>query len=482
MTVTNQSLGVFGTTNMGIYAEEVNLNRAVPDLIDGLKPVQRRTMWAASHIGKDFVKTARLVGEILGKYHAHGDASVSSAIVTVMHANTPTLSGKGNWGSLIDPAAAMRYTNCTLSNYGWSFFNRNYISNKVTNFVPNYDDTTVEPVSLPALLPNVLLNGGEGIGVGTTTCLPTFTPESVVSVMTRILKGEKLTPLDYAKTLKFAHTWGGRLVNTKENKQAWLALFTQNQSSVQFEANLIVDRDNKCIEIEDWPPGLNPKKFVEKIRSFKETDQVYNHKGALGFRIEMRKDHNYQQFDIFLERVQKATQVRRPFRINVTYRKSRIDDGVVSFDTKYMSLSVPDLLMLWIRERLLLEKRSLEFRIENQKADISYSKLMIFASTRLDIIVKGLRDKDSRGYLVKHLKITPAQADQILELRVRQLSALDQGVIQAKLKEQEAHLDQLAKWLAKPRAKVIADTEDVMAAIIKDRNFESAKNREMSVK
>lgn len=479
--IREESLADFGTREMGVYAEEVNLGRAVPDLIDGLKPVQRRIMWAASLLGKDFVKTARVVGDVIGRYHPHGDASVSGAITTMVQSNSSPLNGKGNWGSLIDPAAAMRYTNCCLSNYGWSFFEANYISKEVTSFVPNYDDSTVEPVSLPALLPNVLLNGGEGIGVGTTTCLPTFTPESVVAVMTRVLKGEKLKPIDYAKTLKYSNRWGGKLVNTKENRQAWLKLFTSSQTSIQFEAEIIIDKDNKAIEIDDWPQGLNPIKFIEKIRGFSETDQAFNHKGATGFRIEMRKDHNYAQFDKYVEKIQKATQVRRAFKINVTHRLSSIEDGVVSFETKYLSVSVPQLLNLWLRERLALEKRSLEYQISKQNTAIEYSKLLIFASTKLDVIFQALKSSDSKAYLIKHLKLSEEQANLILELRVRQLSKLDQDQMKSKLKDQQAHLKVLQGWLAKPRPKVISDTERVMESINKDRKFESDKNRSMSM-
>ena len=482
MKLVNKGLGEFGAHSMGIYADEVNLGRAVPDLIDGLKPVQRRILWAQSLLGKDFVKTARVVGDVIGRYHPHGDASVSSAIVTIVQSNTPTVSGKGGWGNLIDPASAMRYTNCCLSNYGWSFFGSDYIAKEVTNFVPNYDDTTVEPVSLPALLPNVLLNGGEGIGVGTTTCLPTFTPESVVALLSRLLKGDVLKPIDYARTLKFANVWGGHLVNSKENKAAWMALFTGSSSSVQFEADITLDRDNKAIEIDDWPPGLNPIKFIEKVRAFPETDQAFNHKGATGFRIEMRRDHNYAQYYKFVEKVQNATQVRRSFKINVTHRKAQIDDGVVSFDTKYLSLSIPQLLIAWLKERLALEKRSLEYRMAKQQKAIEYSKLLIFASNKLDIIFKALRAPDSKQYLMKVLKLTGDQADLILELKVRQLSKLDQDTIKAKLKDQELFLKQLRSWFAKPKAKILEDTNHVLESINKDLKFQSEKNREMVLK
>lgn len=479
--ITHTSLAEFGKMAMGIYADEVNLGRAVPDLIDGLKPVQRRLMWAASNLGHDFVKSARLVGETMGRLHAHGDASIGGALVTMVQSNVPPFRGKGGWGNLIDPASAMRYTNCTLSDYGWSFFGKDYIAKQVTSFVPNYDDTWVEPVSLPALLPNVLLNGGDGIGVGTTTCLPTFTAESVVSVLTRLLSGEKLGPLDYAKTLKPCYRYGGRLVKSKENADAWLALFKSASSSVQFEAELFVDRDNKSIEIDDWPHGLNPVKFIEKIRAMPECDQAYNHKGATGFRIEMRKDHNFDQFDKFVTKVQNATRVRRSYKINVTHRQVDIDDGVVKFKTAYLSLSVPELLLTWLRERLQLEKRSLTYRISKQDELISYSKLLIYASDHLDTIFKALRQADSKEYLVKRLTLTPAQADQILDLKVRQLSKLDQDSLKKKLKEQQTHLKELKDWLSKPKKKVMSDMTSVLDAVKRDLKFERDKDRKLKV-
>jgi topoisomerase-4 subunit A len=212
-----------------------------------------------------------------------------------------------------------------------------------------------------------------------------------------------------------------------------------------------------------------------------ECDQAFNHRGATGFRIEMRRDYNYDQFDKFVEKVQKATQVRRSFKINVTHRKSSINDGIVSFETRYMSMSVPELLIAWLRERLQLEKRSLEYRIAKQKSAILYSELLIYASNNLDTIFKALRQSDSKAYLVRHMKIKPEQADQILELRVRQLSKLDQDTIKQKLKDQQAHLKELAGWLAKPRGKVLLDTQRVFEALQKDAKFEAEKDRKMSV-
>jgi DNA gyrase subunit A len=466
---------------MGEYAEEVNLSRSVPDLFDGLKPVQRRILYEAFLQRGGFRKTARIVGGVIGRWHPHGDASVDSAIETLVHHPTPTMLGSGNWGGLIDGAAAMRYTNCKLSNYGESFFGTEYFNKKVTSFVPNYDGEELEPVSLPSMLPNVLLNGGEGIGVGTTTMLPTFTPESVIAMLKRILSGEQLEPRDYARTLKYSSKWGGKLSNTPDNKKAYMGLFRGASASVQFEAELIIDRDNKAIEIDDWPPGLNPVKFIAKVRTLTGVDQAYNHKGDTGFRIEIERGYNYTQFDKVVEQVQRLAKTRRSFKINVTHRKAKTEDGKTTFDTKFLSVSIPKLMYLWLKERLLLEKRSLEFRMEKQAAAIAYSKLLIYACTKLDIVFAALKSANPKVHLVKGLKITEAQADQILDLKVRQLSKLDKEAMQKTLKDQEEFMRCLKQWYAKPREKVASDFDLCLTALAKDRKYENTKDEELSV-
>jgi DNA gyrase subunit A len=480
--VRNESLAIYGVREMEVYATEVNLSRAVPDLIDGLKPVQRRVMWASALLGKDFVKTARLVGSVIGQYHPHGDKSVSDAITVMVQSNQPPLLGEGGWGSLIDPAAAMRYTSCTLSSYGRTFFLPDYINKTVTSFIPNYDETTSEPVTLPALLPNVLMTGAEGIGVGTTTCLPAFTAESLAQVIIRMLRGENLQVVDFAKSLKHYNRYGGQVMNTKVNRQAWMGLFKGDKARVMFEAKLDIDRDQKALEIDDWPTGLNPTKLVSKLRLIKEVDQAYNSKGATRIRVELDRGCNYAQFDKFVERVRKMTQVARSFKVNVTHRVSSVVDGVVSIKTDYLSLSVPQLLVKWLRERVELEKRSLQYRIIKQKEAIAYSELLIYVAQNADQIIKVIRQSmDPQKDLMKKFKLSDLQANQILDLQLRKISKLDQTPIQEKLKEQKLQLKRLSSWLAKPRDKVIEDTQQVLEAIKQDQQFEVRKDREMSI-
>lgn len=467
-----QSVTDFGVKAMRIYANEVNLDRAVPDLIDGQKPVHRRILWAASQAPKNqFIKSARIVGDVMGKYHPHGDSSISGAMTTMVQSCTPMLTGEGNWGNIIDSAAAMRYTLARLSNFGMSGFDPNYANKAVTSFVPNYDDKDIEPVSIPFPLPVILFNGGSGIGYGTACSLPSFTPESVVDVIKDLLGGKKLNAKDFADRLKPTQKWGGSMVMNKANKAAWFSMFTSNKASVLFKSNLKVDSVKRTIVINEWPDGLNPTKFADKVRSYQETQEVYTSKGSAEFTIVMKKGYNSVQFDAYVKRLEKDAQVKCSYNINVTRRTATVVDGVVDYTVELLSPSVPQLLMMWLKARLELEVKSLNYRITKQQDLINYSKLLIYAASKLDVVFKALKASDASAFLVKNLKINKEQAAQILELRVRQLSKLDQDDLKAKLKNQEAELAQLNKWLKAPKKKMIVDTDKAMESIVADRLY-----------
>jgi DNA gyrase/topoisomerase IV subunit A len=479
-----ETLRSFGKRNMTIYATTTNLDRSVPDLFDGLKPVHRRILWGMiSNGGKNIQKAGEHVGFVLGKLHPHGDGSIYGAMVTQVNMPTPPIFGRGNWGSMVDGPAAYRYTECKLTEYGMSFMESDYIAKEVTMFVPNYNDKWVEPVTLPAQLPNIILNGGEGMGVGITTMLPTFTAESVVKVLEALLKGEKLQPIDFAKTMKFAHRWGGQLVQTKENKQQWLEMFKSPYAKVQFESDLQVDRDHKRIVINDWPPTTDLEKFTLAVRKMPECQSCLNSEGSTTFTIVCKPAFNFDQFDKFVEKVRKATMKRRAFKINVTRRTGKIEDGVVSFDTKIEAMSVPQLIIAWLRERIQVELRSLAYRISYTQKDIAYSELMIYAADHIDLIIKTIRkSEDPEAALVKALKITLEQAKQICDLQLRKISKLNQNEYKSKLKEQQALLKQLQAWQKKPKEKVLLDVLRVRDLIVKDQTYQDREdNQELTV-
>lgn len=465
--INQESITEFGIAAMTRYATAVNLDRAIPELFDGLKPVQRRVAWAATRLGKNPYKSAKLVGYVLGNFHPHGDGSVYSTMQTMVNSNISLLIGIGNWGSILDEAAAYRYTNCCLSQVGWSCFDPDYMP--VANMVPNFDDKDQEPVVIPVQLPFVLLNGGDGIGVGVTCKLPTFTLDSVKDVLIKLFSGEKMNHQKIANILKPEFHYGGHFSNTTENKKQWLQLMQTGRASIQYYAKLEVDEKKKEIEISEWPGTLNPEKFIQKVKTYSEVQRAYNSKGAQTFKIEVKRALSADAFAEFVKKIQKLATVNVSYRVNVTHREAKTEDGITTFDTKFLSLGISELILKWCKLRIELENKSLAYRIQKQQKAIDYSKLLIFACNNLDVIFKSLRDKDSEAYLVAHLGITKEQAKLILDLKVRQLSKLDQDALKATLKEQQAFMTQLKTWQKNPKPKIKEDILKAVALAAKDK-------------
>lgn len=441
--VSEEELLAFIERSMKTYGTEVNLERSVPDFRDGLKPVARRLMWATYNLHTDKVKAARVVGDTMGRFHPHGDASLYGALVNMVTAPTNTMKGIGNWGTLVDPAAAMRYPNVGLSNYGKMFFGKNYTP--IIDKVPNFDRSDVEPLVIPALLPNLLFNGTSGIGVGVTTEVPAFTPTSVIKLMIRILDGEELTSLDYLKTLEFFYQYGGVATNTKANRAAIKRLFESTKGTVEWESPLEVNAVRKEITLWKFAPEVNPVRMIEGVKNklgkkirpgIKDWDavgKVTSGKG-LSYVIKARRDLNMNEFEALVERVRKLTTTKISYEVYVTERIPDPEAGEGKYKVNFITCSIPELVSKWLKWRCKTEARSLDWQIAQTQKGIEFLELLIYASTNLDIIFKALRSDNAAEYMVKHLKITLEQSNQILDLQVRRLSKLDQN----KLKEQLA--------------------------------------------
>ena len=426
-----------------------------------------------------FYANGLLVHNCIGSYHPHGDQACYGAMQTMVNSNVPLLEGIGNWGTMLDPAAAQRYTNVKLSKVGLSVMDADYLA--VTPMVPNYDDTTTEPVVLPAKLPFLILNGAEGIGVGITCSIPTFTVESVVDVLTRLLSGEKLKASDLAKLLKPKQYYGGCLVNSVANKQQWLQLMQTGQASIEFESPLEVDEAKKQITISEWPNGLNPEKFVQKVRAFPETQRCYNSKGSTTFVIECKKAYNMVQFKAFVEKVQKLARAKSNYKFNVTHRVATTVDGITTYDTKFLKLSVGQFIVQWLKLRLDLERRVLQYRIDREQRAIDYSKLLMYASTKLDVIFKALRSTDAVAYMVRNMDVDEEQAKAILELKVRQLSKLDQAEIKQKLAAQEQRMSTLQQQLKRPKGCIKKELQSLLTLVEDDAKLQDRKDNQKLV-
>jgi DNA gyrase/topoisomerase IV subunit A len=452
--------------SMTTYGVEVNLERAIPDLRDGLKPVGRRALWAMNNIQTPKgVKAARLIGDTMGMYHPHGDLSLFGAICNLVNNPVAPLTGKGNWGTLVDQPAAMRYPNVLLSRFGQTFFGKNYTA--TTELVWNFDRSRKEPLVLPALLPNLLFNGASGIGVGVVTEIPAFTPKSVLTTMVRLLDGEDLKAEDYFKHLEFYYQYGGVVAKTPENKKAIRSFFENSKGTVQWNSPLEIDEAKKQVTLFRFAPGIRPvvliegvtgkdgKKKKRGIKDWDEVSRVYAGKG-LSYVIQARKDLNLNEFKLLCDKLRKITTTKVSYEINVTERLPDPSSGDDKYKVNFFTCSVPQLMRKWLKWRCQLEAKSLDWQIAKSKKEIAFLELLIYASDKLDIIFKALRTEAPATFMVKNMNITLEQANQILDLQVRRLSKLDQSKLKSDLKTAKEALAVLVKKRKAPSKEVRA--------------------------
>ena len=430
------------------YGEEVNLDRSVPDYRDGLKPVTRRTLWALHGLGHQLVKTARLGGETVGKFHPHGEASCYGAITTQVAAPTPPIEGVGNWGSLIDPAGAPRYTNVKMSGFGRvAFFHTEYLP--LITKVDNYDGKDKEPLFLPASLPNLLLNGIEGIGLGLTTRIPAFTPKSLLPLLADMAEGKEITDRDIVRRLVPYHEYGGELVKDKANFESFLQLVSSPKSSLRWTSEIEVDEVKKQIFLSKFGPEINPVKLVDGFLKLQpQVATVHTGKGV-SYVVQCRKDLNMNEFKQFADKLRQKMTVSRSYDMYIT-RRAVNKENPDKYDVAFRQVSLRELMEVWVQYRVRLETAAIKHQIRLSQERIAYYELLLHAVANLDTVFKSLRQADPRSFLVKNMKITEEQADTILNLKVRQLSKLDGEDIQQKLKDEKAHLKILQSKLKIP--------------------------------
>ena len=452
-------LADFVRTAMKRYGTETNENRSVPCYFDGLKPVARKLLYAGSEVAMTQTKTARLVGHVIGIYHPHGDTSTADAATTMVTCPTPTFDGFGNWGSLLDEAAAMRYSELRVSNYGQQFLEKDYLA--VTPMTPNYDDKTTEPVFLPALLPNILLNPQFGIGLSITTDIPAFTPDSLLPVCADLLRGKEFTGRELRRRLKFNLPWGGAPVNTKENHAAIEQLLTGSHASrVEFDTDVEVNETKRTMTIKGAAPGINIEKAVLRIRKMKFVRSVHQDSKGVVYTVTFLRTVTPSQFELLVTQVRKELRARKSYTIFVAKRTPDSKDET-KFETTFHSWSVVDLLKQWLKYRLTLEHRAIKYRIGKMDALIYRLDLMIRACDYLDVIFKALRAPDPAAAIAKGMKISVEDANIILDLQVRRLSRLDQSALKKDLAERKLQLKALQRDLKDPTQPVIRYFENV---------------------
>lgn len=431
------------------YGVSVLEDRAIPDFRDGLNPVNRRSLWSAYRLGLWHnvkpVKSARLVGDIIGKYHPHGDTACYSAVVGMTNTNSafPLFKGEGNWGSLTAPkAAASRYTELRLSEFAQKVvLNKFYMP--IIELCPNYDSTDKEPVLLPALLPIALLNGRFGIAPGATTNIPACTFLSLKKVLEHIYSGNELTAKYLFDTLRFTTTYGGIERPLRTELPLRKTLFTSKKGATTIIPKVVLT-NNGCY-VTQFASDQPISRSIQKLLALT---------GVMDAADASDTADRYGKIEVTFKRELRAAPANQTMAQAITKLLSSKESYVLNFTERFVdetgqgaaTVSPKSLLQFftdWVQWRKELEVKACRYWVGKAQEEIDHLQLMVLAVDNRAVILKSLEKTCSQAeleeWLAKQLGITVKQAAIIYQLRVVQLRKLEKAALATKIKEVQSH-------------------------------------------
>ena len=432
------------------YSMYVINDRALPNIGDGLKPVQRRIVYAMSELGlkasAKFKKSARTIGDVIGKFHPHGDSACYEAMVLMAQPFTyryPLVDGQGNWGSQDDPKsfAAMRYTESRLRNYADVLLGE--LGQGTVDWKPNFDGTLEEPEILPARLPNVLLNGGSGIAVGMATDIPPHNLNEVADALIHLLDKPKATLKDISKYIKGPDfPTEAEIITPKSEIEE---LYTTGRGSLKARATYTTEQGE--IIITALPFQVSGAKILEQIAA-----QMQSKKLPMVVDLRDESDHenptrivivprsNRVDIDSVMSHLFSTTDLEKNYRVNF---------NMIGINKRPQIKDLVSLLKEWLQFRTETVRRRLQFRLDKILDRLHILDGLLIAFLNIDEVIKIIRQEDKpKPALMKRLKISERQAEAILELRLRQLAKLEEIKIRAEqkeLSEERKSIEQLLK-------------------------------------
>jgi topoisomerase-4 subunit A len=450
------------------YSMYVILDRALPQLADGLKPVQRRIVYAMSELGLSALakhkKSARTVGDVLGKYHPHGDSACYEAMVHIAQDFSyryPLVDGQGNWGSTDDPKsfAAMRYTEARLRPYAETLLGE--LAEGTVEWTANFDGTMDEPALLPARLPNVLLNGAAGIAVGMATDIPPHNLREVANACVRLLEEPDLSDRELAKLVPGPDfPTGAEIITPRAELRA---LYSTGNGT--FRARAVYELGEGEVIITALPYQVSGSRIQEQVAAqirAKKLPMVENvrdesdHEDPVRIVLELRS--NRVDTDQLMAHLFATTDLEKSYRVNM---------NVIALDGRPQVLGLKPLLSEWLSFRLRTVTRRLEFRLARVSARLHILDGLLIAYLNLDEVIRIVRTEDEpKPKLMKRFKLSAEQADAILDTRLRHLARLEEMKIKAEQAALAKEREDLEKTLKSParlkklvREELVADAE-----------------------
>lgn len=437
------------------YAMYVIMDRALPNIADGLKPVQRRIVYAMSELGlkssAKAKKSARTVGDVLGKYHPHGDSACYEAMVLMAQPFSyryPLITGQGNWGSPDDPKsfAAMRYTEAKMSAYANTLLAE--LGQGTVDWQDNFDGTMQEPTTLPARLPNILLNGTTGIAVGMATDIPPHNLNEVVRAAIRLLKNPELSIKQLTQSIPAPDLpTPAEIITSKKDLQA---MYESGRGSYKMRATFHIDSKEKNLVIIDALPyqvsGNKIQEQIAKLMTDKKLPWITDihdesdHENACRIVLELRSAR------VDVERVMShlfaSTDLESNYRVNM---------NMIGLNGKPQVKNLKEILEEWLICRRSVVTRRLQFRLDKIDKRLHILAGLLIAYLNIDEVIRIIREEDDpKATLMQDYDLTDIQANAILDIRLRQLARLEEIELRREQDELAAERAIIQEYLDNP--------------------------------
>ncbi|WP_461830167.1 DNA gyrase/topoisomerase IV subunit A [Aquifex sp.] len=452
------------------YAMSVIVGRAIPDVRDGLKPVQRRILYSMYEMGltpdKPFKKSARIVGETLGKYHPHGDQAVYDALVRMAQDFTmryPLIIGQGNFGSIDgDPPAQMRYTEAKLSPIAVEMLQD--IEKETVDFQPNFDDSLMEPEVLPSKFPNLLCNGTSGIAVGLATSIPPHNLTEVGKALISLAQNPEISVEEIMEILKGPDFPTGGVIEDAEQVKE---VYKTGRGIIQVKGKAHVEKvqgGRERIVITEIPYQVNKAELIKKIADnvrngkIKEISDIRDETDKEGIRIviELKRDAKGEKV---LEKLYKHTPLKKGFPVNL----------VVLINKEPKLVDIKELLRQFIKHRLDVILRRSKFFLRKAQDRLHIVEGLLKAINFIDDIIERIRKSkdvaEARKYLIEEFGLTEKQAQAVLDLRLQRLTSLEREKLLQEEKELKEKIDYYKKLVASEAERIkvfISETEELI--------------------
>jgi DNA gyrase subunit A len=450
------------------YAMSVIVSRALPDARDGLKPVHRRILWGMdvlrAYPDRPTMKCARVTGEVMGKYHPHGDSAIYDALVRMgqnFSLRHPLIHPKGNFGSLDEPAAAARYTECRLAPLAMDMLAG--IGEDTVDFVDNYSGEFDEPVVLPARFPNLLVNGSQGIAVGMATNIPPHNLAEVIDAVSHLLANPEATSDDLMEFVKGPDFPTGALIM---GRQGIMDAYRTGRGSIKLRGKAEIEEGARAdyIIVTELPYQVSPNQFIVKVKELVDNRELegiaeLNDESAKGkLRLVLRLKRDAPAL-VILNNLYKRTPLQTNFSVNTV----ALVDGIPR------TLSLRDALVAYIEHQKEVIRRRSQYRLDKARERAHIVEGLLKALDMIDAIIAAIRASDDKAAARDALMAAPfefsnEQAEHILDMTLSRLTRLGRAQLEEEMEELRATIAELEAILA-DEVKLAAVITDEMAVI-----------------